>query len=82
MVTFITWNKSDDSKARQSFKDITDITVQSNPRENLQETHFMVGAKITLQQYQELNETELFTLKNSTPPSWWEDKPEDVILES
>ena len=78
MVTFVTWRKDDDTQARQQFENITGIVVQANPKENLHKTHFMVGVKITLQQYQALNETELFTLKNWTPPSWWEYKP-DVV---
>ena len=81
MTTFITWDKTKNTQARQSFENITGFAPQTNPQENKQETHFMVGVKITLQQYQSLNETELFTLKNWQPPYWWEHKSNLVINE-
>lgn len=80
MSTFITWNKDTDTEAREAFENITGIAVQAQPAENEALTHYMVGAKITLQQYQDLNETELFTLKNWTLPSWWVGKTEEVVV--
>lgn len=79
MTTFVTWNKDNDVEARTAFQNITGVQVQEHPLENAQGTHFMVGYKITLQQYQALNETELFRIKNSTPPSFWE--PLEIPIE-
>ena len=79
MSTFITWQKTNDTEAREAFESITGIAVQTSPAENEAGTHYMVGVKITLQQYQALNETELFTLKNWTPPSWWVPKVDIIV---
>ena len=79
MVTFVTWDKQDDTQCRSEFERITGVAVQAHPLENEAGTHYMVAHKITLQQYQALNETEMFTVKNFSPPSWWVSKVEEIV---
>jgi len=79
MTTFVTWYKDNDAESRTAFQNITGVLVQEFPLENADGTHYMIGHKMTLQQYQALNETELFRIKNHTPPSFWVEKEQKVV---
>lgn len=73
MTTFIVWPVERDAECRQAIEEVLGVHVQENPLENAQETHYMVGHRMTKQQYEVLEATGFLTLNNTTPPEWWEE---------